>query len=281
MTLQPLVLDDLDWQQMVEAIRRRVPAESGGTWTLHSPVDPGITLLELFAYLLEQRLFSLDQVPDALVLAVLRLLGLDDPKLARPGRHRAPAARRAARRSPAGAPGRHRFRPGSAAAGGLHGRGSHDRAADKRRRDPALGGRPGTHRGPGRAAAGAADRPRRGPRRGADRAAAQRRSGGLPETRGGIGALAADPDRVTGRVPGGLAADRRHRRAAAGGPGLVLVFAGRRGPVSRRRPASGRPDNRPTTAPPACAAPGCSGCRCRRPGARARLARRRRPTGCG
>ena len=83
MTLQPLILDDLDWQQMVEAIRRRVPAESGGTWTLHSPVDPGITLLELFAYLLEQRLFSLDQVPDALVLAVLRLLGLDDPKLAR------------------------------------------------------------------------------------------------------------------------------------------------------------------------------------------------------
>ena len=83
MTLQPLILDDLDWQQMVEAIRRRVPAESGGTWTLHSPVDPGITLLELFAYLLEQRLFSLDQVPtDALVLAVLRLLGLDDPKLA-------------------------------------------------------------------------------------------------------------------------------------------------------------------------------------------------------
>jgi hypothetical protein len=82
-TLQPLVLDDLDWQQMVEAIRRRVPAESGGTWTLHSPVDPGITLLELFAYLLEQRLFSLDQVPDALVLAVLRLLGLDDPKPAR------------------------------------------------------------------------------------------------------------------------------------------------------------------------------------------------------
>jgi predicted phage baseplate assembly protein len=82
-TLQPLVLDDLDWERMVQAIRRRVPAESGGTWTLHSPVDPGITLLELFAYLLEQRLFSLDQVPDALVLAVLRLLGLDDPKPAR------------------------------------------------------------------------------------------------------------------------------------------------------------------------------------------------------
>jgi predicted phage baseplate assembly protein len=79
-TLQPLVLDDIDWEPMVEAIRRRVPAESDGAWTLHSPVDSGITLLELFAYLLEQRLFWLDQVPDALVLAVLRLLGLDEPK---------------------------------------------------------------------------------------------------------------------------------------------------------------------------------------------------------
>ncbi|WP_138735584.1 baseplate J/gp47 family protein [Modestobacter excelsi] len=83
MTLQPLLLDDLEWAPMVEAIRRRVPAESDGTWTLHSPVDPGITLLELFAYLLEQRLYWLDQVPDELVLAVARLLGLPGPRSAR------------------------------------------------------------------------------------------------------------------------------------------------------------------------------------------------------
>jgi predicted phage baseplate assembly protein len=83
-TLQPPVLDDLDWARMVEAILRRVPAESDGTWTLHAPVDPGITLLELFAYLLEQRLYRLDEVPDELVLAVLRLLGLDGPRPAQP-----------------------------------------------------------------------------------------------------------------------------------------------------------------------------------------------------
>jgi hypothetical protein len=66
------------------AIRRRIPAESDGTWTLHAPVDPGITLLELFAYLLEQRLYWLDQVPDDLVVAILRLLGLDPPRPATP-----------------------------------------------------------------------------------------------------------------------------------------------------------------------------------------------------
>ena len=77
MTLPAPLLDDLSWADMMAAIRRRIPAESDGVWTLHAPDDPGITLLELFAYLLEQRLYWLDQVPDALVVAILRLLGLE------------------------------------------------------------------------------------------------------------------------------------------------------------------------------------------------------------
>ena len=84
MTLPAPKLDDLTWADMMAAIRRRIPAESDGTWTLHAPVDPGVTLLELFAYLLEQRLYWLDQVPDALVIAILRLLGLEPPRPARP-----------------------------------------------------------------------------------------------------------------------------------------------------------------------------------------------------
>lgn len=83
MTLPVPKLDDLTWADMMAAIRRRIPAESDGAWTLHAPVDPGITLLELFAYLLEQRLYWLDQAPDELVVAILRLLGLDPPKPAR------------------------------------------------------------------------------------------------------------------------------------------------------------------------------------------------------
>ena len=84
MTLPAPTLDDLTWADMMAAIRSRIPAESDGTWTLHAPVDPGITLLELFAYLLEQRLYWLDQVPDDLVVAILRLLGLDAPRPATP-----------------------------------------------------------------------------------------------------------------------------------------------------------------------------------------------------
>ncbi|MDT9685264.1 putative baseplate assembly protein [Streptomyces sp. TRM76323] len=84
MTLPAPKLDDLTWADMMAAIRRRIPAESDGAWTLHAPVDPGVTLLELFAYLLEQRLYWLDQVPDALVVAVLGLLGLEPPRPARP-----------------------------------------------------------------------------------------------------------------------------------------------------------------------------------------------------
>jgi hypothetical protein len=80
MTLPAPKLDDLTWADMMAAIRRRIPAESDGTWTLHAPVDPGITLLELFAYLLEQRLYWLDQVPDELVVAILNLLGLAPPR---------------------------------------------------------------------------------------------------------------------------------------------------------------------------------------------------------
>jgi baseplate J-like protein len=84
MTLPAPKLDDLTWADMMAAIRGRIPAESDGTWTLHAPVDPGITLLELFAYLLEQRLYWLDQVPDDLVVAILRLLDIAPPRPAAP-----------------------------------------------------------------------------------------------------------------------------------------------------------------------------------------------------
>jgi predicted phage baseplate assembly protein len=73
-SLPELELDTLDWNDLVDLARRAIPAASEGQWTLHAPVDPGITLLELFAAELEQRLFMLDQVPDTLVRAVMRLL---------------------------------------------------------------------------------------------------------------------------------------------------------------------------------------------------------------
>ncbi|MFI6303113.1 baseplate J/gp47 family protein [Amycolatopsis thailandensis] len=84
MTVPVPKLDDLTWADLMSAVTRRIPAESDGIWTLHAPVDPGITLLELFAYLLEQRLYWLDQAPDELVVAILKLLGLEPPRPAKP-----------------------------------------------------------------------------------------------------------------------------------------------------------------------------------------------------
>lgn len=75
MTLESPRLDDLTWEDLRLLAQRRIPAASSGRWTLHGPVDPGVTFLELFAFLLEQQVFVLDQVPDSLGLALLALLG--------------------------------------------------------------------------------------------------------------------------------------------------------------------------------------------------------------
>ncbi|MFM5949657.1 MAG: baseplate J/gp47 family protein [Novosphingobium sp.] len=82
MTIAPLLLDQLEWRAMVDTIRSRIAAVSGEQWTLHAPVDPGVTLLELFAHQLEQRSYWLDQVPDALINGLVALLGAE-PRPAR------------------------------------------------------------------------------------------------------------------------------------------------------------------------------------------------------
>jgi hypothetical protein len=43
-------------------------------WTDHNPTDPGVTLLELFAFLGENLLFRFNQIPEATRLAFLKLL---------------------------------------------------------------------------------------------------------------------------------------------------------------------------------------------------------------
>lgn len=75
MSLPPLSLDDLTFEDLRLMAVRRIPAASAARWTHHEPVDPGITLLELFAFLLDQQVFMLDQVSDAMLLALLNLLG--------------------------------------------------------------------------------------------------------------------------------------------------------------------------------------------------------------
>ena len=84
MPLPTPILDDRSWQELRDELVRRIPVYTP-EWTDHNPSDPGITLLELFAFLGENLLFRFNQIPEATRLAFLRLL--DVPlRPARPAR---------------------------------------------------------------------------------------------------------------------------------------------------------------------------------------------------
>jgi hypothetical protein len=73
----PLTIPDLDdrtFDQLVAEGRSLIP-RYGPLWTNHNPSDPGITLMELFAYFTETAIYQLNRVPEASVEAFLRLLG--------------------------------------------------------------------------------------------------------------------------------------------------------------------------------------------------------------
>jgi hypothetical protein len=66
-------LDDRTWKDLVEEGRSLIPKWSP-QWTNYNPSDPGITLVELFAYLSEILMFRLNLVSNANVIAFLRLI---------------------------------------------------------------------------------------------------------------------------------------------------------------------------------------------------------------
>jgi hypothetical protein len=66
-------LDDRTYAQLVAEATARIPAVAPD-WTDHNPTDPGITLVELFAWLSEALIYRTDQIPDERYDAFLRLL---------------------------------------------------------------------------------------------------------------------------------------------------------------------------------------------------------------
>ena len=80
MTLPVPHLDDLTWPELVGESRDLVPS-TAPSWTDHNIHDPGITVLELLAWLTEQTCFRLDQIPLRHRAAFVSLLGttLPDP----------------------------------------------------------------------------------------------------------------------------------------------------------------------------------------------------------
>lgn len=68
-------LDDRDFSQLVEEARRHI-AQSCPSWTDLSPGDPGMVLLELFAYLTETMIYRLNRIPEKMYIEFLRLIGI-------------------------------------------------------------------------------------------------------------------------------------------------------------------------------------------------------------
>ena len=76
MTIPSPILDDSSYEQLRSQLVSRIPFYNP-EWTDHNASDPGITLLELFAYLSEHVLFRFNQIPEKTYLEYLQLLQID------------------------------------------------------------------------------------------------------------------------------------------------------------------------------------------------------------
>lgn len=70
-------LDDRRFSDLMEEALRMIPAHAP-EWTHHNPSDPGITLVELFAFLTEMLIYRLNRVTPESVLAFLKLINGPD-----------------------------------------------------------------------------------------------------------------------------------------------------------------------------------------------------------
>ncbi len=68
-------LDDRRFQDLVDDAKRMVQRNCP-TWTDHNVSDPGVTLIETFAFMTDQLLYRLNRLPDRLHVAFLDLIGL-------------------------------------------------------------------------------------------------------------------------------------------------------------------------------------------------------------
>src|SRR3954452_15633616 len=75
MALQQIVLDDRNFHELVNEARLRIH-RTCPEWTEHNVSDPGITLIELFAWMTEMLVYRINRVPDKLHVALLELLGI-------------------------------------------------------------------------------------------------------------------------------------------------------------------------------------------------------------
>jgi hypothetical protein len=73
--IPPPKLDDRSFHDIVEEAISMIPRYAP-EWTNHNPSDPGITLIELAAWMTDLLIYRLNQVPDKNYVAFLNLLGI-------------------------------------------------------------------------------------------------------------------------------------------------------------------------------------------------------------
>ncbi|HUF39608.1 MAG TPA: putative baseplate assembly protein [Anaerolineales bacterium] len=86
MTLPIPVLDDRKFQDLVDEAKKRIPHYCK-EWTDHNVSDPGVTLIELFAWMTDILLYRLNRVPDLHYVRMMEMLGIT---LAEPAPARVP-----------------------------------------------------------------------------------------------------------------------------------------------------------------------------------------------
>lgn len=75
MPLPDINLDDRTFDDLKAELRRRIPAYTPD-WTDYNESDPGIALIELFAWLADILVYRIDQIPDKAYIKFLQLIGI-------------------------------------------------------------------------------------------------------------------------------------------------------------------------------------------------------------
>ena len=76
MPLEAPVLDNRNFEELYEELRLRIPSYTS-EWTDFNESDPGVTMLQLFAWLSEMMLFQMNQIPERNYIKFLQLLNME------------------------------------------------------------------------------------------------------------------------------------------------------------------------------------------------------------
>lgn len=69
-------LDDRGYEELLKDARKKILEDLHTDWNNLSPGDPGMVLLETFAFLTEQMIYRLNRLPEKTYIAFLNMLGV-------------------------------------------------------------------------------------------------------------------------------------------------------------------------------------------------------------